>query len=104
MFSYRVYVAGIAITAALTAGCVTTPKYLGPGDQNAFAQARYQCLQEVQNTSVGSGYVGAYGGGYSSRTGPSCGALNSCLATKGYTVDKNGIFQAAPGTEVACIN
>ena len=94
----------LAITTATLIGCATAPPRIsGPGDQNAFLQARYECLKEVPNASVSSGYVGLYGGSPAGRTGPSCGALESCMALKGYVDDPNGKFQVPPGQGVNCI-
>lgn len=100
----RVMIFGLLPTL-LAVGCAApqAPRYVGPGNQEAFLKARYQCFQEVQNMSMSAGSVGAYGGSYASMTAPSCGALSSCLATKGYTADPNGPFMTPQGTEIRCI-
>jgi len=95
----------VLVVAATLIGCATAqaPRISGPGDQNAFLKARYECLKEVPNTSVNSGYVGAYGGSTAGMTAPSCGALKSCMALKGYVDDPNGQFQIPKSQGVQCI-
>lgn len=94
----------IVVTTCTLIGCATAPPRIsGPGDQNAFLQARYECLKEVPNTSVSSGYVGLYGGSTAGRTAPSCGAIESCMALKGYVNDPNGKFQVPQSQGVYCI-
>ena len=94
----------LSAVAATLIGCATAPPRIsGPGDQNAFLKARYECLKEVPNTSVNSGYVGLYGGSTAGMTAPSCGALKSCMATKGYVDDPNGQFQIPADQGVKCI-
>ena len=87
-------------------GCMTmtVSRYDGPGTQAGFMKARYECLQEASNVSSGGGYVGQYGGSYSSKTAPSCGMLATCIATKGYTPSENGKFTVPPNTVVSCIH
>ena len=93
----------LAVAATTLIGCATPPRVSGPGDQNAFLKARYECLKEVPNTAVNSGYVGLYGGSTAGMTAPSCGAIQSCMALKGYVNDPNGQFQIPQSQVVHCI-
>lgn len=94
----------IAAVFGTLVGCATAPPRIsGPGEEADFLKARYECLKEVPNTSVSSGYVGLYGGSSASRTAPSCGAIESCMALKGYVNDPNGKFQVPQSQGVYCI-
>lgn len=70
-----------------------TMNYSGPGDFQDFAKARYECSSGSKGQSSG-GYIDAYSGSYSSRTTVNCGMMDACMASKGYTRDPNGIFDA----------
>jgi hypothetical protein len=65
--------------------------------------ARYQCLQEAGNQSLGGGYIGQSGGSYSSQTAPSCGMIASCMSIKGYSTSAKGRFAIPAGAGVRCI-
>jgi hypothetical protein len=86
----------------LLAGCATGPQetfYSGPGNQTEFMQAHYQCIREIQNTTVSSGN----GYGYSTASAPACAAILSCLAAKGYTPNPNGSVKITTDTRVPCV-
>ncbi len=95
----------------LVSSCATQPslRFNGPGTLQDLAAARHQCIQETQQRvgQASSGaYVGQYGGSYggsaTSQVMPSCGALASCLAAKGYFRDPNGRLDAT-SMAVACV-
>lgn len=93
-----------AIAASTLAAC-SPGKFDGPSNatHKDFMAARYACLQETQHP-VSSGYFGSYGGGFNSTVAPSCGAFTTCMALKGFTVNKKGSFQAPSETRINCVN
>jgi hypothetical protein len=85
-------------------GCMVS-KYDGPpsATMSSYMQARYQCIQEARMVSVGGGYVGEYGGGFSSASAPSCGMISTCMALRGFVENPKGRFSPPEGTVVSCI-
>lgn len=99
----------LILLSVVVSGCATAVEpreiltYSGPGDQAAFEKARYECLREAPIVSRGEGYSTKNVGNYASMSGPSCGAITSCMTLKGYQLDPQGQFSPAPGTGVPCI-
>ena len=91
------------------AGCESGPstmRFEGPGDFNAFLNARYQCARETtvrfsSGVAVGSASVNSVSGTGSSTASsssaelPSCSMLDACLAAKGYFRNPNGRLDAS---------
>lgn len=92
MVRYFVFASAFAIASCGTYG--GTMNYSGPGDFQAFAKARFECSKQSSGQSSG-GYINNYGGGYSTRQTVNCGVLDACMASKGYTRDPSGIFDAS---------
>ena len=88
----------------LLGGCVYggTMNYAGPGTFQDFATARYECSRAASGTSAG-GYANSYGGGFASTQTVNCGMMDACMASKGYSRNSNGRFDAS-SMKVRCSN
>ena len=77
----------VALGALFLSGCVPyggTLNFSGPGSFQDFANARYQCFSALGGVST-----------------VSCGAMDSCMASKGYIRDRNGRHDAS-SIQVQC--
>ena len=85
----------------LCVGCAT-PRYTKQGaTQDQFMKDRYECLRQTQQRIESANY--SYGGGnYNSTVMPSCSALASCLASRGYYQKKDGELVVPSGTGIRC--
>lgn len=84
----------VVFTSCMATTYGGTYNYRGPGNFQDFAAARYECSSGSRGQSA-SGYLDAYGGTYRNRPTVSCGMLDACMASKGYTRDPNGSFDAS---------
>ncbi len=73
----------------------------GPGSNQDFAVARYQCFRETQQIAV-SASRDALGSSTSAGVQPSCAMFNACLAAKGYERVSSGRFNVTPDLAVKC--
>ena len=69
-------------------------KYEGPGTFQEFAQARYQCAQEITN-SINATIRVQTGNAVPRYALPRCDLFSACLASKGYIKNQEGKFNAA---------
>lgn len=84
------------------AGCATN-RYDGPGSPQDFAAATSQCVLEASARTNGA-YAHPYGGvTMSYPLPPTCSAITTCLAAKGYQPRPNGRFDVA-STNANCSN
>jgi len=73
----------------------------GPGSNQDFAVARYQCFKETQQIAI-SASRDALGSSTSAGVQPSCAMFNACLAAKGYERVSSGRFNVTPDLAVKC--
>lgn len=73
----------------------------GPGSNQDFAVARYQCFRETQQIAI-SASRDALGSSTSAGVQPSCAMFNACLAAKGYERVTSGRFNVTPDLAVKC--
>lgn len=73
----------------------------GPGSNQDFAVARYQCFRETQQIAI-SASRDALGSSTSAGVQPSCAMFNACLAAKGYERVTSGRFTVSPDLAVKC--
>ena len=73
----------------------------GPGSNQDFAVARYQCFRETQQIAI-SASRDALGSSTSAGVQPSCAMFNACLAAKGYERVASGRFTVSPDLAVKC--
>ncbi len=98
----------ILIVALSLFGCQNTPSnyvdnrllFTGPGNIQEFMKVRYSCLQET-GQRVSGGVAIQYGAAASSSVIPSCGAFNTCLASRGYFRNINGNLDVS-GIPISC--
>lgn len=100
MASHRYFFAAVA-AGVFISGCVTSqPRYFAPGktDQDLL-RARLLCFAELQKNPAMNRKADAR----SDRPAlPTCGALNACLATRGFLKADEGNVELPKGTILQC--
>lgn len=96
----------VGITVFLVAnfllGCASAPRYTKKGaTEEQFLKDRYACLQENQQR-IETANVDSFNGNYSSKVMPSCSALASCLAARGYYQAEQGELVIPSGAVIRC--
>ena len=79
------------LAAALLQACAYggTFNFSGPGTFQDFAKARYQCYANLRSASGAADESGAV-----LTEAVSCGAMDACMASKGYRRDAGGRHSA----------
>jgi hypothetical protein len=85
----------------LLAGCVTSqPRYFAPGKtEQDLLKARMQCFAELQKNPA----LVRKGDARADKPAlPGCGALNACLATRGFLKAEEGNVELPKGATLQC--